>query len=126
MAEAPFASGESALARARELLAGMTEPQRVAILAAHPRIGADPGSLSAESRREQGSSGDPEVLRELARLNESYERRFGFRFVVFVAGREKREIVPVVRARLRRSRDEELATGFDELLAIARDRLERT
>jgi 2-oxo-4-hydroxy-4-carboxy-5-ureidoimidazoline decarboxylase len=58
-------------------------------------------------------------------MNDEYERRFGFRFVVFVAGRSKAELVPVFRERLRRTRAEELATGVEEFLAITRDRLER-
>jgi 2-oxo-4-hydroxy-4-carboxy--5-ureidoimidazoline (OHCU) decarboxylase len=44
---------------------------------------------------------------------------------VFVAGRSREEIVPVFKARLRRTRAEELATGLEEFLAIARDRLEK-
>lgn len=125
LAEAPFPSVGSALARARALVAGMTESKCVAILDAHPRIGADARSLSAESRREQGSSDDPWVLGELGRLNDEYEKRFGFRFVVFVAGRPKAAIVPVLRERLGRSREEELAAALDEFFAIARDRLAR-
>ena len=119
------ADSESILASARSEIARMTEDERIAVLNAHPRIGADPGTLSALSRREQGSDTDLAALRELASLNDEYERRFGFRFVVFVAGRPKAEIVPVFRERLRRTREDELRTGIDEFLAITRDRLDR-
>lgn len=115
----------SIVASARSEIDRMTEPERIGVLNAHPRIGADSASLSPLSRREQGGDVDPATLRELAALNEEYERRFGFRFVVCVAGRSKSEIVPVMRERLTRSRAEELATGIDEFLAIASDRLER-
>jgi 2-oxo-4-hydroxy-4-carboxy--5-ureidoimidazoline (OHCU) decarboxylase len=115
----------SIVASARSEIARMTEEGRIAVLNAHPRIGADPASLSALSRREQRGGGELATLRELASLNDDYERRFSFRFVVFVAGRSKEDIVPVFRERLRRSRDDELATGIDEFLAIARDRLTR-
>jgi len=110
---------------ARIELARMNESERIAVLNAHPRIGADPASLSALSRLEQGGDADVTTLRELATMNDAYERRFGFRFVVFVAGRSKAEIVPLMRERLARSREDELATGIAEFLAIARDRLER-
>jgi 2-oxo-4-hydroxy-4-carboxy-5-ureidoimidazoline decarboxylase len=103
----------------------MNESERIAVLNAHPRIGADPASLSALSRLEQGGDADVTTLRELATMNDAYERRFGFRFVVFVAGRSKAEIVPLMRERLTRSREDELGTGIAEFLAIARDRLER-
>jgi 2-oxo-4-hydroxy-4-carboxy-5-ureidoimidazoline decarboxylase len=113
------------IASARSLIARLSEQERIGVLNAHPRIGADPASLSELSRREQGGAGELATLRDLATMNEEYERKFGFRFVVFVAGRSKSEIVPVFRERLRGTRAEELATGIDEFLAIARDRLER-
>ena len=115
----------SIVASARSEIARMTEDERIAVLDAHPRIGADPASLSALSRREQGGGADVAILRELAAMNVDYERRFGFRFVVFVGGRSKAEIVPVFRERLGRTREDELATGIDEFLAITRDRLRR-
>jgi 2-oxo-4-hydroxy-4-carboxy-5-ureidoimidazoline decarboxylase len=62
---------------------------------------------------------------DLGELNRAYEEKFGFRFVVFVAGRARRELVPVLRERLRRSHEEELETGIDELVAIAKDRWQR-
>jgi len=113
------------VASARSELARMTEAERIEVLNAHPRLGADPTSLSALSRREQGGEADLATLRDLGQLNDEYERKFGFRFVVFVAGRSKAEIVPVFRERLRRTREDELATGIDEFLAITRDRLTR-
>lgn len=123
--EAPFRSIDDVISRARAFLAAMSERERIAVLEAHPRIGADAATLSADSRREQGTDADPALLAELASLNAEYERRFGFRFVVFVQGRPKSEIARVLRARLARIRGEELATGLAEFLRIARDRLER-
>lgn len=124
----PFGSADEILAGAREAVARMSDAEKVAVLDAHPRIGADPATLSAASHAEQGGGSgadDPRVLRKLTELNDAYERRFGFRFVVFVNGRPKAELVTVLRARLGRGRDDELATGMSEFLAIARDRLER-
>ena len=115
----------SIVGSARSEIARMSEAERIGVLNAHPRIGADPASLSALSRREQGGGADIATLRELASLNDEYERRFGFRFVLFVAGRSKAEIVPVMRERLRRQRADELAAGIAEFLAITQDRLER-
>lgn len=119
------ADAASIVASARSEIARMTQDERIAVLNAHPRVGADPTSLSPLSRREQGGDVDVSTLRELVSLNEEYERRFGFRFVVFVAGRSKAEIVPILRERLRHTRDDELAIGIEEFLAITRDRLDR-
>lgn len=121
--EAPFPSADAAIARARSLLSAMTWAERIGVLDAHPRIGADPGTMSAASRREQGGGTDAATIRELGELNDAYERKFGFRFVVFVAGRPTSAIVPVMRARLERTRDVEIATAVEEVLAIAGDRL---
>ena len=116
---------DAIVASARAALGRMSEAERIAVLNAHPRIGEAPSSLSALSRKEQAGDADPGTVRELARLNDEYERKFGFRFVVFVRGRSKGEIAPILAERLRRTRDEEIATGIDEFLAISRDRLER-
>lgn len=113
------------IAKARGALDRMTEDERIAVLNAHPRIGADPASLSMHARREQGEAADGATLQVLDELNDAYEDKFGFRFVVFVAGRSKKEIVPVLRARLTNTRDAELKAGIEEFLAISLDRLER-
>ena len=113
------------LERADEVLAGLTEDEKVEALAAHPAIGQRTG-LSARSATEQGSDEDPCVLTDLAALNARYERKFGFRFVVFVNRRPMAEILGVLRERIARTREEELDTGCRELVAIARDRWIRT
>jgi 2-oxo-4-hydroxy-4-carboxy--5-ureidoimidazoline (OHCU) decarboxylase len=116
---------EDPLGRADELVAGLPEDELVEALAAHPAIGARSG-LSARSAAEQGGDADPVILSELAYLNQVYEEKFGFRFVVFVNGRPKAEILDVLRERLARTREEELETGVRELVAIAKDRWTRT
>jgi 2-oxo-4-hydroxy-4-carboxy--5-ureidoimidazoline (OHCU) decarboxylase len=111
------------LGQAREVARGLSEAEQKAVLDAHPAIGGKP--TSARAAVEQGSDDDPAVLAELAKLNRAYEDAFGFRFVVFVNRRPRREIVPILRERLERTRVEELATGVDELVQIAIDRWER-
>lgn len=127
-AEQPFPSGAAMLARAREILKVLSEPEQIAVINAHPRIGERSDKMSGLSFKEQGYDRDttpPEVLRRLATLNEEYEQKFGFRFVVFVNRRSKGAIVPVLEARLRGTRDEERRTALREILAIAEDRLKR-
>jgi 2-oxo-4-hydroxy-4-carboxy-5-ureidoimidazoline decarboxylase len=116
---------EHPLEHAEDVLVALSHEARVEALATHPAIGQRSG-VSPRSAAEQGDDGDPSVLAELARLNAEYEKRFGFRFVVFVNGRPKAEILEVLRERIVRTRDEELDTGCRELVAIARDRWTRT
>lgn len=113
------------LGHAREVARGLDEAEQRDVLDAHPAIGARKG-LSERSAAEQGSDDDPAVLAELGELNAAYEERFGFRFVVFVNRRPRREIVPILRERLQRTRAEELETGVDELVQIAIDRWQRS
>ena len=112
------------LGRARTVASELSDAQKKEVLDAHPAIGGS--ATSARSAAEQGTDDDAAVLAELAELNRTYEGRFGFRFVVFVRGRARREIIPILRERLERTRDEELATGVDELVRIAVDRWQRS
>jgi 2-oxo-4-hydroxy-4-carboxy--5-ureidoimidazoline (OHCU) decarboxylase len=118
-----LAALDDPLGRAREVAAALSDEEKVEVLDAHPAIGAK--KLSARSAAEQGAELDPETLAELAELNRAYEERFGFRFVVFVNRRPKRELVPILRERLGRTREQELATALDELVSIALDRWRR-
>ena len=120
-----LAGRDDPLGSARGVLSDLPREQQVAALNTHPAIGARAG-LSARSAAEQGSDDDPAVLDELARLNAEYERRHGFRFVVFVNRRPRREVLEVLRQRIDRPTDEELATGLSELVAIATDRWSRS
>src|SRR5207302_9773802 len=108
------------LAEAPDAVAGLDDHDKVEALHAPPAFGAP--RLSARSAQEQGSDTEPAILTELAFLNQVYEEKFGFRFVVFVAGRPMAEILDVLGERLERTREEELDTGLEELVAIARDR----
>jgi 2-oxo-4-hydroxy-4-carboxy--5-ureidoimidazoline (OHCU) decarboxylase len=119
-----LAERDDPLGSADEVIAELSDAEKRDALNAHPAIGAR--KLSKHSRAEQGRGGHPAVLTELLYLNRVYEEKFGFRFVVFVNGRPKAEILEVLRARLERSPEEELDTGLHELVAIARDRWERS
>jgi 2-oxo-4-hydroxy-4-carboxy--5-ureidoimidazoline (OHCU) decarboxylase len=112
-----LAEMDDPLERAEEVALTLDERDQAAALATHPRI----GEPSPEQRGE-----DPTIITELAYLNQVYEEKFGFRFVVFVDGRSRADLLPVLRERLERTREEELETGMRELVAIARDRWQRS
>lgn len=115
----PYQSAAALIARMRATLPTLTEEEKIATLNAHPRIGDDPRRLSSRSLQEQGV----DTLPELDRLNAEYERRFGFRFVVFVNGRPKSEIVDVLRRRLGGTRENEMDQGLRSIVDIAEARL---
>jgi 2-oxo-4-hydroxy-4-carboxy--5-ureidoimidazoline (OHCU) decarboxylase len=104
----------------------MPESEQVELIDAHPRLGAPPASVSAASHREQGYDRDTtEAIAELERLNAEYERRFGFRYCVFVNGRSRPALVPVLEAALSADRDAEIRRAVVDVVAIARDRAAR-
>jgi len=119
-----LADREDPLRSAHDVIRALTDEEKLEALNAHPAIGAR--KLSARSAAEQGTDDAVETLAELDRLNREYEERFGFRFVVFVNRRTKSELVPILRERLGRSREEELNTAVHELVAIAEDRWRRS
>ena len=131
LAEArPFETDDGLFDAARAVAREMPEPEQVELLNAHPRIGADPATVSTQARTEQGydaEAGPDEswIADELVALNEAYEGLFGFRFVVFVAGRPRADIIPILEHALRAERDEELRRGLDDVVLIARDRWEK-
>ena len=124
----PFDGMRSLFRAARRIAREMGESEQVELLDAHPRIGADRSAVSALSYREQGydrapNQADASIARRLHELNDAYEERFGFRFVVFVAGRPRGEIVAVIEDALAADPDTELHRGLADVVSIAEDRL---
>lgn len=121
----PFATDGDLLAAAREVAAAAPENELIELLDAHPRIGADVAEMSDLSRGEQedGAAVGAALAQELGDLNVAYERIFGFRYVVFVAGRPRAAIVPLMEVALRNARVAELRRGVEDAIYIASDRL---
>ncbi len=133
VAARPFGSDEGLVAVAVEVARSLPDEEAVELVDSHPRIGAGSASVSELSRAEQGypnaaegeepAPEDAWVDEELADLNEVYEARFGFRYAVFVAGRPRSAIIPLIEAALRNDRAAELRRAVDECVRIAADRL---
>jgi len=128
----PYGSWEALFDSAVGIALAMPRDEQLELIDAHPRIGAPPGSVSALSFTEQGyaqesaeqaaQSERARVQAELDRLNMAYESRFGFRFVVFVAGRPRAQIVVLMEAALEADTAAERERALRDVVAIARDR----
>jgi 2-oxo-4-hydroxy-4-carboxy-5-ureidoimidazoline decarboxylase len=133
----PFGSVEAMFARAREIAHTMPLDERLELIDAHPRLGAPPATVSVLSHAEQGyevrtptgpRGADAEALEagrvadELARLNDAYEARFGFRYCVFVAGRSRATLLPGLAGALDGDRDAEIKRALDAVIDIAQAR----
>ena len=119
----PFGSWAELFRESLDIARAAPVEVQTELLDAHPRIGAPPASVSAMSYREQGYDQEQlDAIEALGPLNDAYEQRFGFRYVVFVAGRPRSEIVPLLRAALEADPEEERARGLADVVAIARAR----
>ncbi|MGW4946929.1 2-oxo-4-hydroxy-4-carboxy-5-ureidoimidazoline decarboxylase [Actinoplanes sp. NPDC004185] len=127
----PYPSKEAVLAAADAAAAGLSWPEVLQGLSAHPRIGERAQGDSKEaawSRREQSTaagSGDDETRAALTAANHAYEDRFGHVFLIFASGRTQEEILAAARERIGHDEATERAVVTDELRKIALLRLER-
>lgn len=99
----------------------------------HPKIG-DVESLRkkfvstvawASGEQSQVQQAGEDVLMELKNLNELYEKRFGFIFIVFATGKSAGEMLASLKARLNNTREEELRLAANEQNKITHLRLEK-
>jgi 2-oxo-4-hydroxy-4-carboxy--5-ureidoimidazoline (OHCU) decarboxylase len=130
LASEDVASYDELIDLAEDFAAQLPEDAQLELIDGHPRIGAPPATVSPQAFDEQGyhqgaAAGDHELANRLTRLNAEYERLFGFRFCIFVAGRPRSEVADIMESRLRATREEELERALSDVFSIARSRLGR-
>ncbi|KAM3528785.1 hypothetical protein MY4038_005725 [Beauveria bassiana] len=109
------------LSMAPKSTAAKPDQDLLSILGSHPRLGAKKVE-SAQSVAEQARLGGESKV--LARLNREYEERFpGLRYVVFVNGRGRAEIMEDMKARMDRGDfNKEVDAALHAMCDIAKDR----
>jgi 2-oxo-4-hydroxy-4-carboxy-5-ureidoimidazoline decarboxylase len=137
IARAVFARGGGAAgsweeldAQFRAVIGEAGEQQQRNLLNAHPELACAPAEqaqLTKASRREQSGAGldqcSPAEFEEFQRLNRRYRERFGFPFIMAVAGCERAAILAALRERVGRARPEEFEMALQQVLKIGRLRL---
>lgn len=99
------------------------------IISTHPRLGEPKKEqLSIHSSNEQKNlNSDPDIILKLKEMNELYENKFpGLRYVVFVNGRNRLEIINDMNKRIKR--DDillEKYEAFNAMCDIALDRVNK-
>lgn len=85
-------------------------------------------ALTAESKREQASARldecSTEEFERFQALNDAYNARFGFPFIVAVTGLTRADILEAFAARVGNSPEDEFQTALDNVHRIARIRLD--
>ena len=140
IAERAFDAGLTAEANTTEGLAGLLRAQveaggadrQLALLRAHPDLAgklAVAEGLTAASAAEQAGAGlaacTAEEFERFQTLNAAYKERFGFPFIVAVAGTHRTEILEIFERRAGNDRDTEFGEALEQVHRIALLRLQQ-
>ncbi|MBI3207643.1 MAG: 2-oxo-4-hydroxy-4-carboxy-5-ureidoimidazoline decarboxylase [Candidatus Solibacter usitatus] len=122
----PFPSVETLHAAMAAEVAAASGEEQLALLRAHPDLGAR-AAMSASSENEQAGAGldslSPQEFAQLQEANRAYRERFGFPFLLAVKGATKHDIINALAARLGRTPAEEFEEALRQVYRIAEFRL---
>ena len=136
MAARPFGDVDGLKRALAAAVAGGGRDAQLALLRAHPRLAGKAmiaGTLTAESTNEQARSGlthcSPEEFACLHALNDAYDRRFGWPFILAVRGPDglgltRGAIIRTFEQRLRNTPEAEFDECLRNVHRIAEIRLE--
>jgi OHCU decarboxylase len=123
----PFGSLDQLAERMNEVVATAPTGERLALLRAHPDLGAR-AKISPGSTAEQAGVGldqlTPAEHARLVELNNAYRERFGFPFLYAVKGSNKFAILEALERRLHSTPEAEFEEALQQVYRIARFRLE--
>jgi OHCU decarboxylase len=126
--EADTAEGLAALMSETMLVASRNA--QMALIRAHPDLAgkaAVADELTDASKSEQAGAGldqcTKEEFAEFQRLNAAYGEKFGFPFILAVAGKTRHDILDAFRQRLENDAESEFAEALSQIDRIARFRL---
>jgi|HigsolmetaAR203D_1030402.scaffolds.fasta_scaffold01021_10 2-oxo-4-hydroxy-4-carboxy-5-ureidoimidazoline decarboxylase len=122
----PFASAGALLDAMMRVVREAPMERQLALIRAHPDLGARLKMTDASTREQQGAGLDrltAEEYGEMTALNRAYAAKFGFPFILAVRGKTKDEIIAAMRARVKRSQEEELQEALHQIGRIAAFRL---
>jgi len=103
--------------------------QQLATLRAHPMLACALGeTLTTDSVAEQSGAGldrcSAEEFAEFGRLNDAYNEKFGFPFIIAVKGLGRDKILGHFRSRIQNDTGEEFNTAIEQVCRIAQLRIE--
>jgi 2-oxo-4-hydroxy-4-carboxy-5-ureidoimidazoline decarboxylase len=129
----PFASEDELYEVAKTAWFGLTRVEWLEAFSHHPKIG-DISSLEEKygntkewAGEEQGgvASAHKETLEKLARLNKTYEKRYGYIFIVMATGKSAAEMLEIIELRMKNNPYDEIKIAASEQNRITRLRLKK-
>ena len=129
----PFASLDELIAKADLIWWSLDSEDWLEAFHSHPKIGekkaAAPTVVEAQRWSEDEQSGirdsAQQTLDALAKLNQTYEEKFGYIFIVCASGKGSEEMLAILRARLENNADAELRVAAAEQAKITHLRLRK-
>ena len=129
----PFIDADELFYKADSVWWSLSEEDWLEAFRAHPKIGeqkaAAAQSEQARSWSAQEQSGVESAATEtkaaLAAGNHEYEERFGFIFIVCANGKTSKEMLAILKGRLKNDRATELRVAAEEQMKITRLRIEK-
>ena len=111
----PFARFDAMVHKGGEIWDSLGKTDWLEAFAAHPRVG-DLRRASGWSAAEQSGmqTADDETKERLASLNQLYERRFGYMFIVCATGKSPGEVLALLAARISNGPNAERRIAADE------------
>ena len=131
-AKMPFSSPSELKNAAEEAFAELEEQDWLEAFAGHPMIG-DISTLQKKyaqgkslSEKEQGGvkGASDKTLQQLLSLNKEYAEKFGFIFIVCATNKSADEMLSMLKARINRTREQELQQAAIEQQKISQIRME--
>ena len=131
LAVRPFTSAHHARDAADRIWNGLDRGDWLEAFDHHPRIGETNAAIAQDARGAALSSSEQSGLavaeasikRQLAKVNDDYERRFGYIYIVCAAGKSAEELLAIARSRLSNDPDTELRVAAEEQRKIMQLRL---
>ncbi|UPM44985.1 2-oxo-4-hydroxy-4-carboxy-5-ureidoimidazoline decarboxylase [Halocatena salina] len=124
----PFTSIDDVQETMESTVRNASREEKLALLRAHPDLG-ERADMTEASQREQASAGLDQLTQDqyeaFQRLNEAYQDKFEFPFIMAVKDESPGAIREAMEDRLDHSNSEEFQTALDEVNKIAQLRIEK-
>jgi 2-oxo-4-hydroxy-4-carboxy-5-ureidoimidazoline decarboxylase len=123
----PFVNVESLHQCMVEVMNRMTVDEQAMLMRSHPDLGSKARMADTSVKEQAGVGLDQLTLveyQQFQKLNQAYQERFGFPFIIAVKNHTKASILKAFQTRLRNSVEAEQAQALAEIVQIARFRLD--
>lgn len=122
----PFGELEDVIEQMEDVVFLMDEGEQIALIQAHPDLGSQAKMADASVQEQAGVGLDrltPDEFDRFQTLNQTYQEKFGFPFVIAVRDQTKESILEAFDRRLENPHDTEIDQALEEITKIAEFRL---